>query len=157
MPVGHTHNIQDQRFATAATILAEATRLETPAAFQKHLQSRIWPLGDCVKESVEIFDASYDWKGWLAALEVNWHGHTSTKYTKLRNEDACHVFRFMKRKNLQIQLIQAPIETEFPEPPSPEDVIVLFKKIYLTSNIVVFLLSVSLHRDCFDCAAVPRK
>ena len=29
--VGHTHNIQDQRFATAATILADALRLEASA------------------------------------------------------------------------------------------------------------------------------
>ena len=96
--VGHTHNIQDQRFATVATILADAPRLETPAAFQHQLKSRIFPLSGGVMESVEIFEASYDWKNWLAALDVNWKGHTSTQYTKLRNEDCVRVFRFMKRK-----------------------------------------------------------
>ena len=97
--VGHTHNIQDQRFATVATILADAPRLETPAAFQHQLKSRIFPLSGGEEENVEILEASYDWKNWLAALDVNWKGHTSTQYTKLRNEDCVRVFRFMKRKS----------------------------------------------------------
>lgn len=125
--VGHTHNIQDQRFATAATILAEAERLESPQEFQELLQSRIKPPGDCVKELVEIVEASLDWKTWFAPLALNWHGHTSSKYTKLRGEECVRCFRFMKRQHLQ-GVDASSITSEFPDPPSPADVVVLFKK-----------------------------
>ena len=127
MEVGHTHNIQDQRFATAATILAEAARLESPHAFQKCLKAGIQPLGDCVEEIVEIMEASLDWKTWLASLAVNWQGHTSSQYTKLRGEECVHCFRFLKRSHLQAQQATSAM-SEFPEPPSPDDVVVLLKK-----------------------------
>ena len=127
MQVGHTHNLQDQRFATSASILAEAERLECPAEFRDLLQSKLCPPGDCVAEVVELMHASLDWKAWLAPLDVDWHGHTSSKYTKLRGQECVHCFRFMKRMHLN-NVGASAVQSEFPEPPSPDDVVVLFKQ-----------------------------
>ena len=80
--VGHTHNIQDQRFATAATALSGADTLETPEEFQRRLQHRAQPTCSNIPCFVEIVEATFDWTGWLRGLGCGWHGHTSNVHTK---------------------------------------------------------------------------
>ena len=91
----------------------------------QHLRSSIWPQGEGVKEIVEMVEAAFDWTAWLAPLAVHWAGHTSSKFTKLRNEDCVRVFRFMKRSRMHHS---ESVISEFKEPPSPNDVVVLFKQ-----------------------------
>ena len=91
------------------------------------MQSKIKPPGDCGAEVVEIMETSLDWRAWLAPLSVNWQGHTSSTYTKLRGEECVHCFRFMKRRLLN-NVEASAVFSEFPEPPSPADVVVLFKR-----------------------------
>ena len=66
-------------------------------------------------------------------LDLKWRGHTTTKWTKLRDEEAVRVFRFTKRKKLS-QEAQADIVSDFEDPESPDDVIVLFKMNISSSN-----------------------
>ena len=68
--VGHTHNIQDQRFATAATTLASSERLETPQEFQHQLEHIKAPTPN-TKMFVEILDGTYDWKSYFAVLDFD--------------------------------------------------------------------------------------
>ena len=113
--VGHTHHIQDQRFSVAATLLSKTERLQRPTAFMDVLKKRVTPLEASLH--VEVFASSYDWKEWLAPLNVNWKGHTSTQYTKCIHE--IRVFRFTKR-HLLSEDMQNLVESEFHESPSPD-------------------------------------
>ena len=62
MKVGHTHNIQDQRLSFAASILADAGRLEFPRAFIDQLKRRVFPIGVSTTFDVEMCHASYNKK-----------------------------------------------------------------------------------------------
>ena len=123
--VGHTHNIQDQRFATAAAALSRADKLETPEDFVQRLRDGVQPTNSDVQCHVEKIEAAYNWTEWLRVLGCCWHGHTSTERTKKRQEDAVRVFRFMKRKKLPAG---AEVQSTFPEEASGEDVVVLVKQ-----------------------------
>ena len=75
---------------------------------------------------VELIEDSYNWSEWMQPLGCKWGGHTSSKYTKLRGEECVRVFRFIRRKDLAPELVQALI-AEFEDPVHDQDVICMLK------------------------------
>jgi hypothetical protein len=92
LQVGHTHNEQDQRFSTVATVLSRAPVLETPSDFAKWIRENVKPLKG-LDLHVEVLDGTFDFQAWFAVLGIKIGGLASTHW----EPDANHVWNFPQR------------------------------------------------------------
>jgi len=124
---GHAHFRADQSFSTCkAALEADNNILEDPSDFVNVLK-RVRPAyGKHLL--VERLDACRDWKAYFADWPV-FSGHTQTKQQAERNQKAVHCFKFVLRRDL---IADSDVESQFPEPAHPDDV-VLLTKMYLGS------------------------
>ncbi len=97
--VGHTHNHLDQRFAEMAEALKKLQRLDSPRDFADAILARVHGRQGRIVEC-ELVAGALDWKTHFSGMPVAPHGHTQTHAMKVRNEEACHVFRFCRREAL---------------------------------------------------------
>ena len=123
--VGHTHNRQDQRIGVACTGLARSTRLEDPHDVVACLDKAV--IACRGREShVEHFTGALDFKRWLESLNVTLSGHGSHLKWKEQNLESCHVWRFLKRRNLPTFADES-ASSAFQDPPHPDDIILRVK------------------------------
>ena len=92
LQVGHTHNEQDQRFSTVATVLSRAPVLETPSDFAKWIRENVKPLKG-LDLHVEVLDGTFDFQAWFAVLGIKIGGLASTHW----EPDTNHVWNFSQR------------------------------------------------------------
>ena len=122
--VGHTHNVQDQRFAECATAI-KWSHIQTPGDILDVIHGRVKARANRRLVCERIFGA-HDWHEFFDVLGVSMHGHTQTHAMKMRSVEACHVWRFLRREDVQWDGV---IETDWPEAePHPADVILLVKQ-----------------------------
>ena len=138
---GHSHKRQDRRFASRAEAIKKTSLLplEDDSDFDAVLQNELLPLPGYMKQKIIRLCATWDWRELFATLELNVSGHTSTKGKLDAGETACHVFRFVLRKDLHttclkdVTSIAAPT-TNWPSlEENPRDVMLLIKN-YISSN-----------------------
>ena len=88
--VGHTHNEQDQRFSSVATLLSRARTLESPEDFKDYILKHVQP--PCGRAlHVEVLNGTWDFQKWFEELGCVWSGLTSTHLEPEVN----HVWRFV--------------------------------------------------------------
>ena len=75
--------------------------------------------------------ASYDFKEFFSSLPVSVSGHTQTAAKTKAGEEAVHVFRFIRRCDLNLQPGQE-LVTTYNDPAHPHDIVMLNKH-YLAS------------------------
>ena len=122
--VGHTHGEQDQRFSEASGVVKKAGNVETPNQFCSVLERGVVPRKGR-KLVVEHVEESLDFKKFFEDLEVNMSGHVQTHKMGIEGLEACHVWRFVCRKNLNWT---GDVQTAWPDlEPHPSDVILLVK------------------------------
>ena len=74
---------------------------------------------------VEKLEASLDFKSYYENLGVEMSGHTQSHSMNQKNIEACHVWRFCKRRNIDFD---GAIATSWPdEPEHPDDVLLMVK------------------------------
>ena len=123
--VGHTHGPIDQRFSVAAAALGHREDIkQCPQDVKEVIERRMKGSGGR-RLTVELLHASYDWVEYYKDLEVQMMGHTMSHHMKARGEDACHVWRFICRHNVDVDPVL--IESDWDLPPDPHDVIILVK------------------------------
>ena len=124
---GHSHNEQDQRFSSCATCLAAAPILESPRKFCEWLEANLKPIGGR-KVHVEILEGCMDFQKWFVPYGIQLAGHCPTTV----EEDVCHHWRFVKRRDINCPYEYASIQTTHPEwqdlPEDDDDVILLTKE-----------------------------
>ena len=92
----------------------------------KCLDQSVVPTKNRVKH-VEYITAVYDFKKWLqSGLQISLSGHGSSSRWKGDHMDSCHLYRFIKRRNLP-KFAEEACETEFTEPTHKDDIIILVK------------------------------
>ena len=84
---------------------------------------------------VSILGDAWNWTKWFADLPLDMHGHTGTAAKKAENQTEAHVFRFLRRDDVDMLVFQEvpsdlpPMVSAWGElPPDPSDVILLTKK-----------------------------
>jgi hypothetical protein len=138
---GHSHNRQDRRFAAGAEAIKKTSLapLQDEGDFATVLQDDLLPLPGYEKQEIIRMCASWDWRAFFASVELNVSGHTSTRGKLDAGETACHVFRFVLRKDLhtacfkEVTKIEAPTSAWPDLEENPRDVILLLKK-YMSSS-----------------------
>ena len=134
---GHSHGRIDQAFSIIGTALNKQAVLETPDDFKRVIEtSRKKPGKCCAGIRVVQVGAVYNWDEYFECLGVGVHNHTQNQGMTTRNEEACHVFRFFQRAELQklgVCMIDESPHTIFEDPPAPDDII-LVTKLYLGSE-----------------------
>jgi hypothetical protein len=122
--VGHTHGPEDQRLSEACAALGHTDKLHTPTHFVQVLQRRVQARQgrELVVEKVE---ATLNWISFFEQLGVKMAGHTSSHTYILQGIESCHVWRFLRREDVQWD---GPIQSAWPEVEHhPCDVILLVK------------------------------
>ena len=123
--VGHTHNVQDQRFAECATAIKSNTNIQVPSDVVKVITDRVKARQNRKLVCERVFGA-FDWHEFFDELGVSMRGHTQTRAMKTRSLEACHVWRFLRREDVQWD---GPISTDWPDAsPHPGDIILLVKQ-----------------------------
>ena len=120
--VGHTHNVQYQRFSECARAIFQTPCIQTPEQVLDIIRGKVKPR--CNRTLVcERLHAALDWRGFFDDVEVSMHGHTQTRNMKVQHVEACHVWRFLRRQDVQWD---GAIETAWPRlEPHPHDVILV--------------------------------
>ena len=77
LKAGHTHNGQDQRFSTAATVLSRAPVLEDPWEFKDWMLEYIKPVRGR-KLHVEVLNSTMNFQKWQVQLDIAMSGLTPT-------------------------------------------------------------------------------
>ena len=76
---------------------------------------------------LEKVEAALNWTTWADDLQCRMSGHTQTAKMKKTNEEAAHVWRFVRREDVAFHAI-GDIESVFDDVPGhPQDVILLVK------------------------------
>ena len=123
--VGHTHNVQDQRFAECATAIKSNTSIQVPSDVVKVITDRVKARQNRKLVCERVFGA-FDWHEFFDELGVSMHGHTQTRAMKTRSLEACHVWRFFRREDVQWEGV---IFSDWPAlEPHPADIILLVKQ-----------------------------
>ena len=92
----------------------------------KCLEQSVVPTKNRVKH-VEYITAVYDFKKWLqSGLQISLSGHGSSSTWKEAHMESCHLYRFIKRRNLP-KFAEEACGTEFTEPTHKDDIIILVK------------------------------
>lgn len=127
--VGHSHSKIDQRFSECRTVLAEAPVLEDPDSFVKAL-GRVKPREGRFNKAEQIH-AAVNFKGFFELLGISVSGHTQTQQKTAMNQEACHVFSFIRRGNHEQRSpnVRNPFGTE-----EDEKDVIMFCQLYLASN-----------------------
>ena len=126
--VGHTHNRQDASFGQVASALCRAKELECPEDFKERVEA-------CLPDyQVEILNASWDFKAWLAPLTIKVTGLNQTQKATEKRLEACHCFKLVRRETLPPELSQLVETPGFLQTVAPhgQDVI-LCTKLYVAS------------------------
>ena len=88
----------------------------------KCLEQSVVPTKNRVKH-VEYITAVYDFKKWLqSGLQISLSGHGSSSSWKEAHMESCHLYRFIKRRNLP-KFAEEACGTEFTEPTHKDDII----------------------------------
>ena len=123
--VGHTHGPQDQRFSECCCCLKNTGLIESPDDAIKCLQHHHKPRQGRALV-IEKINAAFDFKAYYEPLQVDMHGHTQTHSLNQQSKEACHVWRFVKRRNCHWD---GPISTCWPDiAADPNDIILLVKR-----------------------------
>lgn len=69
---------------------------------------------------IETVSVTQDWTTFFSILPSKVRGHTQTSGSFKRNQEACHLFRFMRRGDIADT---EPIESDFPDPPHQNDIV----------------------------------
>lgn len=102
MQTGHTHNEQDQRFSSVATLLSRAPVLEDPTDFADWIRNIAPPRNRSLH--VEVLDTTHDFIGWFSGLQIQLSGLAATQ----TEPDTNHSWRFV-RHSLLPQLVSDPV------------------------------------------------
>lgn len=97
--VGHTHNEQDQRFSSIATVLARAPSLEDAKEFRDYIQTNVRPVRGRAMH-VELLEETYDFQKWISGAGVQVSGLAATHL----EPNTCHLWRFIPRSMLPLVL-----------------------------------------------------
>ena len=125
--VGHTHGRVDQRFSTVTQVLHRHGCLEDPDAFANVIQGTLKTQRNRKVIVKQVGDLA-DWKGFLEKVPGTLHGHTQTQSKSVKNEEACHTYRFCKRCSLLLPDGDID-ESGFPDDlRSPDDIFILSKQ-----------------------------
>ena len=95
MKTGHTHNEQDQRFSTVASILNRAPVLEDPEEFAEWIRAHVKPVAGRMLH-VEVLQSTLDFQRWFLSVGVQISGLAATHL----EPDTCHHWRFAQRHKL---------------------------------------------------------
>ena len=133
--VGHTHGREDRKFAIASKGLRQSRVLQDPEDFAQRLHKTLAPSteGNLV---IEKLDVCFKWREFFARLppQFRFKGLTQTHTASENCEEACHVFKFVRRETLDEKIeIDNPF-TGVEE--SPRDVVLLVKQ-YMASTEMV--------------------
>ena len=93
MQTGHTHNEQDQRFSSVASLLSRAPVLEDPEDFAGWIRKHLVPARGRALH-VEVVDSTWDFQLWYHKLNVQMSGLAATHL----EPDTNHVWRFIRRE-----------------------------------------------------------
>ena len=93
MQTGHTHNEQDQRFSSVASLLSRAPVLEDPEDFAEWIRKHLLPARGRALH-VEVVDSTWDFQLWYHKLNVQMSGLAATHL----EPDTNHVWRFIRRE-----------------------------------------------------------
>lgn len=131
MQTGHTHNEQDQRFSSVATLLARAPVLEDPEDFASWIREHVVPPRGR-KLHVEVLNSTMDFQAWLHGVDVQLAGLAATHI----EPDTNHVWRFGRRDMVPDVMTDQAIEVEVMHEawqgmPSDGRDVVLFVKQYM--------------------------
>ena len=123
--VGHTHNIQDQRFSECSSAVFREPCVQTPDHIMDIIREKVRPRSNRTL-CVERLHAALDWRSLFDAVGVSMHGHTQTRKMKQSHVEACHVWRFSRREDVQWD---GPIQSAWPDiVPHRNDIILLVKQ-----------------------------
>ena len=100
--VGHTHAKIDQRFSEVRGVLGQCTVLEEPGAFVAAIRAGVQPREGRALGAQRIL-STLNFKAFFSSLELKMSGHTQTRWQKLRNEEAIHVFQIERRESFSGQ------------------------------------------------------
>ena len=153
--IGHTHNEEDQRFSVARAALRRSDKLEVPTDFRDQIVKGVIPVRGR-SQHAEVLTGSFDWNDFFSTMgniRGLLTGHTETKHTKERGEEAVHFWRFMRRENVEcgVPLVEWPGYEHHP------DDVVLMVKFYASSTtpctaLRVFLPAALLAKSPPQCA-----
>ena len=125
--VGHTHNRQDASFGQVASALCRAKELECPEDFKERVEA-------CLPDyQVEILNASWDFKAWLAPLTIKVTGLNQTQKATEKRLEACHCFKLVRRETLPPELSQLVATPGFLQTVAPHGQDVILCKLYVAS------------------------
>ena len=130
--VGHTHGREDRKFAIAAKGLRQSRVLQDPEDFAERLRKTLAPSAEG-KLVIEKLDVCFKWREFFALLPLQFRfkGITQTHTTYEKGEEACHVFKFVRRETLGEKIQVNNPFTGVRE--SPRDVVLLVKQ-YMAST-----------------------
>lgn len=130
--VGHSHGLNDQRFAECREVLSSSPVLEDPSAFVDVLQQGVKPR-DRRELDVQLLHATADWKSFFETIDLQTSGHTQTHGKSAAHKEAVHVFTFASRAETQRGSDGIQIAESYLLPPHDKDII-LKCQLYLGSE-----------------------
>ena len=115
---GHAHFRADQKFRVASGEISKCRdTLEEKAGF-------IDALKNMPNTVVESLDGTYDWKEFFSEWDVSYHGHTQNIHQSRQGQRAVHVFKFVQRQHVSIDMM---VTSRFSVPADPRDCVLLTK------------------------------
>jgi hypothetical protein len=93
LTTGHSHNRQDQRFSSAATLLSGAPVLEDPEEFADYIRTHLKP-ADGHKLKVFVLDQTLDFQSYFASFGIKISGLAATH----TEPDTNHSWSFVSRE-----------------------------------------------------------